>query len=136
MTYYHGTSNASYCAGMVEDMTYGKGGRFFPGLGVAALAAALFAAACSTSAVEDVPVAGGRSGGPADTGTFPNLNIPQRGATTQLTDEEKAAKLAQLSAAQQRQNPGAPVESSEARRKRLQVSQDEQADTLKVIESE
>ena len=121
---------------MGEDMAYGKDARFFPGIGAAAVAAALFVAACSTSPVEDVPVADGRSGSPTDTGTFPNLNIPRQGATAQLTDAEKEAKLAQLRAAQERQNSGAAVESPEARRKRLQLSQDEQADTLKVIESE
>ena len=47
------------------------------------------------------------------------------------------AKLAQLRAKQQTQNPGStPVESPEARRKRLQLLQDEQADTLKVIEGQ
>ena len=86
-------------------MTYGEGRWFFPGAGVAALAAiALFAAACST--VEDVPMAEGRSGAPTDTGTFPNLNIPPQAATAQFTDEEKQAKLAQLRAVQQSQNRG------------------------------
>jgi hypothetical protein len=122
---------------MGEDMTYGKGEGFFPGIGAAALAAALAVAACSNTTNEDVPVAAGRSGGPVDTGTFPNLNIPQQAATTQFTDEERDAKLAELRARQQTQDPGAaPVESAEARRKRLQVLQDEQADTLKVIEGE
>ena len=116
-------------------MTYGKGRRFFPGAGVSALAAiALFATACST--VEDVPVAEGRSGTPTNTGTFPNLNIPPQAATAQFTEEEKQAKLAQLRAVQQGQDPGAPVESPEARRKRLKLAADEQAETLKVIESE
>ena len=119
-------------------MTYGKGEGFFPGIiGAAALAAALAGAACSNTTNEDVPVAEGRSGGPVDTGTFPNLNIPQRAATTQFTDEERDAKLAQLRARQQTQDPGGtPVESPEARRKRLQVLQDEQSETLKVIEGE
>jgi len=122
---------------MGEDMTYGKGERFFPGAGAAALAAALFLAACSNTTNADVPVAEGRSGTPVDTGTFPNLNIPPKAATTQFTNEERDAKLAALRAKQQAQNPAAaPAESPEARRKRLQVSQDEQADTLKVIEGQ
>ena len=116
-------------------MTYGKGRRFFPGMGAAALTAVLLATAC-TSSVEDVPEAAGRSGGPIDTGTFPNLNVPRQAATAQLTEEEKEAKLAQLRAAQQRQDPGTPVESPEARRKRLKLAADGQAETLKVIESE
>ena len=122
---------------MSEDMTYGEGGRFFPGMSAAVLAAALSIAACSTSTVEDVPAAEGRSGGPANTGTFPNLNIPPQAATAQFTEEEKQAKLAQLRAVQQKQSPGgAPVESSEAQRKRLQLLQNEQDETLKVIEGQ
>jgi len=117
-------------------MTYSKGERFFPGIGAAVLASALSIAACSTSTIEDVPTAEGRSGGPTDTGTFPNLNIPQQAATAQFTEEEKQAKLAQLRAVQQSQDAGAPVESAEARRKRLQVSQDGQSETLQVIEGE
>jgi hypothetical protein len=122
---------------MGEDMTYGKGERYFPGLTAVALAAALSAAACSNTTMEDVPVAEGRSGGPANTGTFPNLNVPRQAATTQFTDDERQAKLTQLRALQQSQVPAAaPAESAEARRKRLEVSRDEQADTLKVIEGE
>jgi hypothetical protein len=123
---------------MGEDMTYRKGERFFPGMTVAAvLIAASSLAACSSTTVEDVPMAEGRSGGPTDTGTFPNLNIPQQAATTQFTNEERDAKLAQLRAKQQAQNPGgSPAESPEAKRKRLQLLQDEQDDTLKVIEGQ
>src|SRR5688572_27571179 len=122
---------------MSEDMTYGEGGRFFPGMSAAVLAAALSIAACSTSTVEDVPVAEGRSGGPANTGTFPNLNIPPQAATAQFTEEEKQAKLAQLRAVQQKQNPGAAtVESPEAKSKRLQLLQDVQDEPLKVIEGQ
>jgi hypothetical protein len=124
---------------MGKDMRYGKGGQLFPGIGAAALVAvaALFAAACSSTTVEEVPAATGRSGSPTDTGTFPNLNIPPQAATAQFTEEEKQAKLAQLRAVQQKQNPGAPpVESPEAKRKRLQLLQDEQDETLKVIEGQ
>jgi hypothetical protein len=123
---------------MGKDMTYGKGGRLFPGMGAAVLASvALFAAACSSTTLEDVPMAEGRSGGPTDTGTFPNLNIPPQAATAQFTEEEKQAKLAQLRTVQQKQNPGAaPAESPEAKRKRLQLLQDEQDETLKVIEGQ
>ncbi|MEP9388416.1 hypothetical protein [Mesorhizobium sp. KR9-304] len=118
-------------------MTYRKSGGIFPGIGVAAAALALFATACSTTTVDDVAMAEGRSGGPTDTGTFPNLNIPPQAATAQFTEDEKQAKLAQLHAVQQRQNPGATaVESPEAKRKRLQLLQDEQDETLKVIEGQ
>ncbi len=122
---------------MGKDMTFGKGGRLFPGIGAAALlAAALFGTACSSTTVEDVPAAEGRSGGPVDTGTFPNLNIPPQAATAQFTENESQAKLAQLRALQQNQSRGASVESPEILRKRLQVSQDEQDETLKIIEGE
>ena len=113
-------------------MTYGKGGRLFPGMGVATLAAAaVVVAACSTSTVEE-----GRSGSPTNTGTFPNLNVPQQAATAQFTEQERQAKLARLGAVQQAQASGAPVESPEARRRRLKLSADEQEETLKIIESE
>jgi len=115
-------------------MAYGKGGRLFPGAGVAALAAALLATAC-TSTNEDVAAAPGRSGQPTDTGTFPNLNIPPKAATTQFTPEETEAKLAQLRAKQQTPDTGGTVTDPQVKRKRLQVSQDEQEETLKVIES-
>ena len=136
MTYYHGTSNAFYVGAAGEDMAYGKGGRFFPGASAAALVAALLVGGCSASTIEDVPMAEGRSGAPADTGTFPNLNVPRQAATAQFTEEEKQAKLAQLRAVQHSQDPGVPVETPEARRKRLKLAADEQAETLKIIESE
>ena len=67
-------------------------------------------------------MAEGRSGGPTDTGTFPNLNIPPQAATAQFTEEEKQAKLAQLRAVQQQPGSGrARSRSPEARRKRLQA---------------
>lgn len=106
-------------------------------MSVAALAAiSLFVAACSTSTVEDVPVAEGRSGGPTDTGTFPNLNVPQQAAAAQFTDQEREAKLARLRGVQHAQASDAPVETAEARRRRLKLSADEQEETLRVIESE
>ena len=117
-------------------MTNRRNGRLSPGAGAAALAAVLLAAACTTSSVEQVAQAPGRSGQPVDTGTFPNLNIPPQAATAQFTEEERQAKLAQLRGLQQRQNSGVTAESAEARRKRLQLAVDEQEDTLKVIEGE
>lgn len=117
-------------------MRYRKRGRNFPGRAAAALAGLLLAAGCTT-ATEEVAQAPGRSGQPVDTGTYPNLNIPPQAATAQLTEAETQAKLAQLSALQQRQNPGgASAAGSTAARKRLKVAADEQEDTLKVIEGE
>jgi hypothetical protein len=103
-------------------------------MGVAALA--LLLAACSSTDVEDVPMAAGRSGGPTETGSFPNLNIPPKAATAQFSDEETQAKLAQLRSVQHTQSPGTTTETPEARRKRLKLEADEQAETLKVIESQ
>ena len=91
------------------------------------------AAGC-TSVEETVPVAEGRTGGPIETGTFPNLNVPQHAAAAQLTQAETDAKLAALRSAAARQSPGAAGETAEARKKRLQLLADDQADTLKVIE--
>jgi len=102
-------------------------------------------AGCATSPVEEAALAPGRTGGPTDTGTFPNLNIPRQAATAQFTEDEKQAKLSRLTALQQKQNPGgkggkasnAEAEAvAEAQRKKLKVSADNQDETLKVIEGE
>lgn len=113
-------------------MTHGKGARYFSSVAAAVVAASLSLAGCTTP-VEDVAEAPGRSGQPTDTGTYPNLNIPRHAAAAQLSDDETKAKLATLNAAQSRQGPGIVTDNAEARR-RLQLSQDEQADTLKAIE--
>lgn len=137
MTYYHGTSNAFYVSPVGEDMAYGKSGTFFPGIAVAVLAIAV-CTGCTTSPVEQVAEAPGRSGQPAATGSFPNLNVPRHAATTQFSDEEAQGKLAQLSALQRRQNPGgaSAAAAAEAERRRLKVAADEQAETLRVIEGQ
>lgn len=69
----------------------------------AVLAVSLAAAGCSsTSTAETTPaMTGGR--GAQDTGTYPNLNIVPKGAAPQFTEEQKAAKLADLQGAKQRQ---------------------------------
>jgi hypothetical protein len=98
---------------------------------------AALCAGCTTAPVETVAEAPGRSGQPSQTGTFPNLNIPQRAATNQLSDDETQSKLAQLNALQRRQNPGgAPTAAAEAERRRLKVAADEQAETLRIIEGQ
>jgi hypothetical protein len=118
-------------------MAFGKGGRLFSCAGAAMLAVASLAG-CATSPVEEAALAPGRSGMPTDTGTFPNLNIPQQAATTQFTEDEKQAKLSRLTALQQKQNPGGTdsAAAAEAQRKKLKVSADGQDETLKVIEGE
>ncbi len=54
--------------------------------------------------------------GPKDTGTFPNLNIKPQNAATQFTEDEKNAKLAQLSAAKSnvQAHPGDPAAAADA----------------------
>ena len=54
------------------------------------------AAGC-TSVDETVPVAEGRTGAPADTGTFPNLNVPQQAAAPQLTQSRDGCETGSAS---------------------------------------
>ena len=98
-----------------------------------ALMGGLLTGGCSTKAGDATPMPLGD--GPVNTGTFPNLNIPQQAAAPQLTQEETDAKLAALRRAQHTQSPGATYESAEQRRKRLKLLGDEQAETLRVIEA-
>ena len=104
---------------------------------LAAAVAAITGTGCTTDSLDDAKSlsAAASADGPIDTGSYPNLNIAPRAAATQLTTEEKEAKLAALRAAQQRQSPGPVGETADARRKRLQLLGDEQDDTLKVIET-
>ena len=81
-----------------------------------------------------VAAANPASPGPANTGSYPTLNIKPEVAGPQFTPEERAAKLASLRSAQQHQAPGQTGETEEARRKRLKLLTNEQNDTLKVIE--
>jgi hypothetical protein len=65
----------------------------------------LLGACASDFAMEDAvphPAADGTYGGPRDTGQYPNLNIPQKAATSQLTDAQVAAKKKELDAAKAR----------------------------------
>lgn len=74
-------------------------------------ATAALAGGCASGSIDDAVPAGvqpamsetGMTGGAADTGTFPNLNIPPKVAAQQITPEGKAERIAQLNAAQQRQ---------------------------------
>jgi len=117
-------------------MTQAHGRRLFPLFRpvsrAVAVIAALAVAGCAST--QDEPATAAFKEGPANTGTFPNLNIPQKAAAPQLTQEETDAKLAKLRALEHRQSPGATVETSEERRKRLKLIGQEQAETLKVIE--
>ena len=56
----------------------------------------------SNFTIEDAvphPSADGTYGGPRDTGQYPNLNIRQKAATTQLTNTEVTAKTNELNTA-------------------------------------
>lgn len=68
---------------------------------------------CSSVSIEDA-VPGARN-----TGTYPNLNIPQEAATAQLTDEEAAAQLAALRNRRAAQNAVSGATHSEIERLRL-----------------
>lgn len=89
------------------------------------------AAGCST--VDDPLLVGAVP--PTPGGAYPNLNLPVHGATTQLTDAERDAKLAALAAAAQRQGPPGSA-GDEARKKRLKLLPGQQDDTLEVIEND
>ena len=112
--------------------------RVRPGACAMLLALPLAAAGCSTAdpvppltSYDQAAIDAGR--GPRDTGTYPNLNVPQQAAAAQLSSEERDAKLAALRAEQQRQAP-ARAETPEERRRRLLGMAEEQEQTLREIE--
>jgi hypothetical protein len=118
-------------------MTYRRIG-FATQAGAAAVVAAL-ACGCTSddmvAGVEPAVSATSMSGGAVDTGTFPNLNIPPKVAADQISPEQKAARIAELSAAQQRQTTqgsgGVPVEDPALLKKLADTHGDE---TLKAIQ--
>ena len=91
---------------MISGSDKGGDRRIRPIAAAAVLSFAMLLGACASDfAIEDAvphPAADGTYGGPRDTGKYPNLNIPQKGATSQLTDAEVAAKTKELDAAKQR----------------------------------
>jgi len=104
----------------------------FPAFRRSIIAVALVGlSACQTATIEDiVPQA-------RKTGTFPNLNIAPTPETTQLTDAEKNAKVAELRAAQQavRSNgSGGTALTSQASLR--QIGQTHASETLQEIEGE
>ncbi|MGF7063356.1 hypothetical protein [Aminobacter sp. BE322] len=118
-------------------MTYRVGRHVFLGarvtLAAALVATPLMASGCaSTSTANDATAqAGGR--GAQDTGTYPNLNIAPQVAAPQFTDDQKAAKMASLQAAQRRQGGGAGGASSDSAAMTT-LARKHGADTLKAIE--
>jgi hypothetical protein len=77
-----------------------------PWLAAAVLAAAALAGCASDDAMQPAGSQSSFADGAIDTGTFPNLNIPPKVANEQISPEQKAARIAELSAAQQRQSAG------------------------------
>ena len=80
---------------------------------------------------DQAAIAAGR--GARDTGTFPNLNVPQRAAAAQFSDQERDGKLAALRAERQRRAPAAGETPEERRRRLLRLAR-EQDETLRDIE--
>jgi hypothetical protein len=73
---------------------------------IAVLSSFILLGGCASDfAIEDAvphPTADGTYGGPRDTGQYPNLNIRQKAATSQLTDAEVTANTKELNAAKTR----------------------------------
>lgn len=73
---------------------------------MAVLSSCMMLGGCASNfAIEDAvphPAADGTYGGPRDTGAYPNLNIRQKAATTQLTDAQVADKTKELDSAKAR----------------------------------
>ncbi|QPC87586.1 hypothetical protein GA830_13135 [Mesorhizobium sp. NBSH29] len=81
-------------------MTYLTGGHVFFGARLTSIAAlAMLLVGCASATIEDAVPSG--ANGPANTGTYPNLNIPPQSAAEQISAEKKAADLAALNAEQQ-----------------------------------
>lgn len=96
-----------------------------------AAAISLAVAGCQSSRLEDLaPLPGVRN-----TGTTPDLNIPQKAETEQFSDAERTAKAAELAAARANQAQAAPS-SGAATAAQLRKARQTQAETLKEIEGE
>jgi hypothetical protein len=96
-------------------------GQVLGAAGRLALAAAIFGslavAGCSSTRNQNaVALSDGPVTGPKDTGSFPNLNLRPQNAATQFTEDEKNAKLAQLTAAKStaQANPGDTTAAADA----------------------
>ncbi|WP_269929926.1 hypothetical protein [Aminobacter sp. HY435] len=93
----------------------------------------LAVAGCSsTSTVDTAPLASGTRGA-QDTGTYPNLNIAPKVAAPQFTEDQKAAKLAALQGARQRQGGRAGAAASDPGAMTT-LARKHGEDTLKAIE--
>lgn len=101
--------------------------------GAILLAAAL--SGCASQQMEPVPAAAPVSGTPRNTGEYPNLNIPPKSAAPQLTEEEAAAKLAELEAAKAGQGAGVPASDNRAVRLK-KIAEEHAEETLEEIEGQ
>lgn len=127
-------------------MIFRERNREFPArrlLLLAALLAPFVLSNCATATIEDaVPQSANPSAAETavaeaaavDTGEFPNLNIPRRGETAQLTAAERAAKAAELAAARRQTQQGQPIRTDIAQLRKLGSTHTEEA--LDEIESE
>lgn len=127
----------------------------------AILAAMLAFGGCRTTSLEDVaptsltppaePVAetetmasdpqtssaapGQEGGGARDTGRYPNLNIMPSGETAQISEEERAAKIAELEAAKKEAQSAGGKNGDEAEKLR-RIARKHAEETLKEIKAE
>jgi len=117
----------SHLRAMVEMMS--------PRRATAAALAAAMLSSCASATIEDAVPQGALPSGPVDTGRYPNLNIPRPAATEQMTGEERAAMLRELTRAREAQKPEEPPNAAaeEARLRRLAESHGEEV--LREIES-
>ena len=102
---------------------------------------------CASATIDDaVPTAASQnvsepvetalsSGGPKNTGTFPNLNIPRQAANEQITPEQKASETAALQAAQTKQAANSTASTTDPEELR-KLAATHAEDALKAIEAQ
>jgi hypothetical protein len=111
-------------------MTGSSAARFF--LAATFFAAALASSACQTASLQDIaPLPGVRN-----TGTTPDLNVPQKAETEQFSEADKNAKIAELKAAQSNQGLKGRQGAAPTATSQLKKAAQAQAETLKEIEGE
>lgn len=100
------------------------------------LAAPAVVSGCASNSMDTaMPVVS--QGGPVDTGTYPNLNVPPQVAAAQMTEDDKANLTGRIASAQSRQaasGRGAGTKGDPARLRRLAEQQG--ADTLDAIKAQ
>ncbi len=104
---------------------------FLGGVCLAMLAAA---AGCSSIAADDLAAADPM--GATNTGTYPNLNIAPPVAARQLTEEEKATRLASLNGAKGRQAAPRGATRTRSPEELRRIARSHGQDTLNAISGE